>query len=155
MLYGVYQDWVHKNPGKHLDGGFVEESKWQAWWRKIVCMSTQCYDTPSREVSKSFVGILSIELDGFCASKCNVERVIVFQSIIIKRSQGVNNSAQIHKRILFRLNCWDRGAFDKLVKYTYNSTMGYLRRSRRNQTEGQRHRTFPNLFLKITLRKSV
>ena len=38
MLYGVYQDWVHQNPGDHLDGGIAEDSKWQAWWRKMfVC----------------------------------------------------------------------------------------------------------------------
>ena len=28
MLYGVYQDWVHQNPGDHLDGGIAEDSKW-------------------------------------------------------------------------------------------------------------------------------
>ena len=27
MLYGVYQDWVHRNPGYHLDEGKAEDSK--------------------------------------------------------------------------------------------------------------------------------
>ena len=27
LLYGVYQDWVHQNPGDHLDGGIAEDSK--------------------------------------------------------------------------------------------------------------------------------
>ena len=27
MLYGVYQDWVHQNPGDHLDGGIAEDSE--------------------------------------------------------------------------------------------------------------------------------
>ena len=35
MLYGVYQDWVHQNPGNHLYGGIAEDSKWQARWKKI------------------------------------------------------------------------------------------------------------------------
>ena len=30
MLYGVYHDWVHQNPGDHLDVGIEEDSKWQA-----------------------------------------------------------------------------------------------------------------------------
>ena len=30
MIYGVYQDWMHQNPGDHLDGGIAEYSKWQA-----------------------------------------------------------------------------------------------------------------------------
>ena len=25
----VYQDWVHQNPGTHLDGGIEEDGKWQ------------------------------------------------------------------------------------------------------------------------------
>ena len=29
MLYSVYQDWVHQNTGDHLDGGIMEEIKWQ------------------------------------------------------------------------------------------------------------------------------
>ena len=30
MLFRVYQDWVHKNPGNYLDGGITENGKWQA-----------------------------------------------------------------------------------------------------------------------------
>ena len=36
VLYGVYQDWLHQNTGKHLDGGIAEDSKWQAQWEKLV-----------------------------------------------------------------------------------------------------------------------
>ena len=36
MIYGVYQDWVHQNTGDHLDGGIAEDSKWEAWWKKII-----------------------------------------------------------------------------------------------------------------------
>ena len=40
MLYGVYQDWVHKNLGYHLDGGIAEASKWQARCKNLfVCQS--------------------------------------------------------------------------------------------------------------------
>ena len=38
MLYVVYQDGVHQNPGDHLDGGIAEYSKWQAWWKNLyIC----------------------------------------------------------------------------------------------------------------------
>ena len=33
MLYGVYQDWVHKNTGYHLDGGIAKDSKWKERWK--------------------------------------------------------------------------------------------------------------------------
>ena len=31
-LWEVYGDWVHQNPGTHLDGGISEDGRWQAWW---------------------------------------------------------------------------------------------------------------------------
>ena len=95
MIYDVYQDWVHQNPGDHLYGGITEGSKWQARWEKLVCMPNQRFDAPSGNVGKIFVGILSAELDGVRARKWNAEGVIVFQSVILQRAQGVNNSAQI------------------------------------------------------------
>ena len=71
---------------------------------KRVCMKTQRYDAPSRKVRKRFFGILSIELDEVRARKWNSERVITFQYVILQRAQGINNSAQIRKQILFLLN---------------------------------------------------
>ena len=71
MLYGIYQYWVHQNQGDHLDGGIAEDSKWQARWKKIVCMPTQRYDAPYGKFGNRFVGILSIELDGVRATKWN------------------------------------------------------------------------------------
>ena len=62
-------------------------------------MPTQRYDAPYGKAGKRFVGILSVELDGVRARKWNAERVIVFQSVILQRAQGVNNSTQIRKRI--------------------------------------------------------
>ena len=44
MLYCVYQDWMHQNPGDHLDGGIAEDSKWKSRLKKLVCMPTQRYD---------------------------------------------------------------------------------------------------------------
>ena len=81
--------------------------------------------------------------------------MIVFKSVILQRAQGINNSAQIRKRILFQLNFWNRGAFGELVKDTYNPAMGYLGKYCRNQMEEQRHRMFLNLVLKGKLYEAV
>ena len=116
MIYDVYQDWVNQNPGDHLYGGIAEDSKWQARWKNLICIPTQCYDAPSGKVGNRFVGILSAELDWVCARKWNADRVIVFHFIILQSAQGVNNSAQNCKRILFRLNFWNCGAFGRLVE---------------------------------------
>ena len=29
-LWEVYEDWVHANPGTHLDGGIKNDAEWQA-----------------------------------------------------------------------------------------------------------------------------
>ena len=68
---------------------------------KIIFMTTQRYDAPSSKVGKRFVGILSVELDRVRARKWNADWVIFFQSVILQRAQGVNNSAQIRNHILF------------------------------------------------------
>ena len=101
MLYGVYQDWVHQNLGDQLDRGIAEDSKGQAKRGKLVCMPTQLYDATLGKSRKRLVEILSVEIDGVCDRKWNTERVIIFQSVILQYAQGVNNSAQIQKRILF------------------------------------------------------
>ena len=78
MLFGVYHNWVHQNTGNHMDDGITEDGKWQARWGKLVCMSTQCYNTPSGKFRRRFVRTLSVELDGVQYRKWNSERVIIF-----------------------------------------------------------------------------
>ena len=34
MLFGVYQDWLNRNPGNHLNGGITEDGKWHDRWEK-------------------------------------------------------------------------------------------------------------------------
>ena len=146
---------MHQNPGYHLDGGIAEDSKWKTGWKRFVCFPTQRYDAPSGKVGKRFVGLLSAELYGIRARKWNAERVIIFQSVILQRAQGVNNTAQIRKRILFQLDLWNLGAFGELVKDTYNSAIRYLGKALGTQTTEELHQTFSNLVLKGKLRETV
>ena len=120
-------------------GGIEEDGKWQAMWEKLVFMPTQRYDVLSGKSGSIFVGILSMELDGLRSSKWNSERTIVFQSVMLQCAQGVNNSKHICARIKFRLDFWNCGIFDKLMKDTFNAATGYLGRVRVIQTRDQRH----------------
>ena len=122
---------------------------------KLIFMTTQRYDPPFSKVGKRFLGILSVELDGVRARNWNAQRVIVFQSVILQHAQVVNNSAQIWNHILFWLDLWNCGSFDKLVKDTYNFAMGYLVKACRSQTTEERHRTFSNLLLKGGFHEAV
>ena len=77
------------------------------------------------------------------------------QSVILQCTQGVNNSAQIRKRIFFLLDLWNCGAFDEIVKDMYNSVIGYLGKSCGCQTTEERHRTFSDLVLMEKLRETI
>ena len=103
-----------------MNGGITEYIKWKARLKKLVCIPTQRYNAPSQKSGTRFFGILYVELDEVCASKWNMEKVIVFKSVILQRAPGANSYAQIRKRILFGLDFWNCGVFDKLVKDTYN-----------------------------------
>ena len=98
---------------------------------------------------------LSVELDDIQAWKWNSERVIVFQSVILKRAQYVNNTKHICVRIHFRLDCCNCGVIEKLVKFKQEAATGFMGETRSIQSKDQRYRMFSNLFLKGKLRKAV
>ena len=56
-LFSVYQDWVHQNTGIHLDKVIDKDGKWQERRKKLVCLTTQCYDVYSGWV-KNFSRLL-------------------------------------------------------------------------------------------------
>ena len=41
-LREVYGDWVHENPGTHLDGGVADDWTWQGWWRNLAVTPSRC-----------------------------------------------------------------------------------------------------------------
>ena len=61
-LQEVYGDWVHANPGTHLDGGIKDNSAWQAWWRDLAVMPSREYNAMSGKVGRRFVGTLREEM---------------------------------------------------------------------------------------------
>ena len=40
-LQEVYGDWVHGNPGTHLDGGVAEDGLWQGWCHDLAIMKSR------------------------------------------------------------------------------------------------------------------
>ena len=49
-LREVYVDWVHADPGTHLDGSIGDDAAWQSWWRDLAVMPSRIYDAPNRKV---------------------------------------------------------------------------------------------------------
>ena len=98
-IWEVYGDWVHANPGTHLDGGIRDDLAWQAWWRDLAVMPSRHYDAPSGRVGRRFVGTLGVELKGVRDRLWNSERFIVFKTVILPRSRHVTASQSIRRRI--------------------------------------------------------
>ena len=117
-LQEVYGDWVHANPGTHLDGGVRGDSAWQAWWRDLVVMPSRRYDAPSGKVGRRFVGTLGEELKEVRDRRWNLERFIVFQTVILQRAHHVTASQAIRRRIEKRLDAWGEGKHVMLVEDT-------------------------------------
>ena len=63
-LQEVYGDWVHRNPGTHLDGGVKDDSAWQAWRHDLAVIPSRKYYAPSGKVGRRFVGTLGVEMQG-------------------------------------------------------------------------------------------
>ena len=63
-LREVYGDWVHGNPGTHLDGGIPEDRLWQGWWRDLAVMPPRRYNAPIGKVGRQYVHALALELRG-------------------------------------------------------------------------------------------
>ena len=97
-LQEVYGDWVHANPGTHLDGGIRDDSAWQAWWRDLVVMPSRRYDAPSGRVGWRFVGTLGAEIKGVRDRLWNSERFIFFQTVILQQAPHVTESQAIRRR---------------------------------------------------------
>ena len=115
---------------------------------KNVNIITQRYNTMSRKFGRRVVGTISVDINGVRARKWNSDRVIVFQSVILQRVQGVNNAKHICVRIFFRINNSNHGAFDKIVKYTFNAATGLLAKSCGIQSEEQQHSKFSHSYQK-------
>ena len=117
-LREVHGDWVHANPGTHLDGGVRDNSAWQAWWRELVVIPLRRYDTPSGRFGRRFVGTLGGLLKGVRDRWCNSERFILFQKMILQQARHVTASQAIRLRIEKRLDAWGERKHAMLVEDT-------------------------------------
>ena len=61
-LREVYGDWVHGNPGTHLDGGIAEDGTWKEWWYDLMVTTARRYEAPIRKVGRCFFNVLVREL---------------------------------------------------------------------------------------------
>ena len=83
-LFGIYQDWVHQNPGIHLDGEINEDVKWQARWENLFVFPPNATMYHLAGLGKGF---LDSRAYLYCIQgrKWNAKRVIILQTVILQR----------------------------------------------------------------------
>ena len=155
VLFGIYQDWVHQNPGTHLDGGLEDNVKWQVIWEKLVCLTTQHYDVPSGQVKKIFVSTLAAYFDGIRDWKWNADWAINFQTVILQRIHLVTGTKNILAQIITRITLWNIGELDKVLNNFYATDTGYLGIPNRNKNVEHCHCAYLNIFLRRKLCEAV
>ena len=89
-------------------------------------MPSRRYDAPSGRVGRCFAGTLGDELRGLRDKLWNLERFIVFQTVILQRARHVTASQATRWRIKKRLDAWGEGKYAMLVEDTLHTCAEYL-----------------------------
>ena len=137
-LQEVYGDWVHANPGTHMEEGIRNDSGCKAWWHDLAVMPSRRYDALSGRVGRRFVGTLGAELKGVRDRLWNLERFIVFQTVILQQAQHVTASQAIRRRIEKRLDPWAEEKHSMLVEDTLQACGEYVTVAQREETAENR-----------------
>ena len=74
---------------------------------------------------------------------------------MLQRAKAMDNTKHNCARIQFRIDCWNHGVFEKLVKYMHNAATLFLGKSCGIQGKDQYHCKLSNLILKGKLQKTV
>ena len=96
-----------------------------------------------------------MELQGVWDRRWNLERFIVFQTVIMQRARHVTASHAIRRRIAKQLEAWGEGKHAMLIGDTLRSCEEYLTAAQREEMEEHRAQTYHSLVLRGKLRLAV
>jgi hypothetical protein len=87
----VYGNHVQQNSGKHLDGGVTNDLMWQDYGECLVVYPSKTYTIPTGAIGKWFIKEMMQLLEDIIKQKCNSEKFIVYQIVILRWVSGVNH----------------------------------------------------------------
>ena len=96
-----------------------------------------------------------METQGVRDRRWNLDRFIVFQTVILQRALHVIASHTIRRRIAKRLDAWGEGKHAMLVGDTLRSCKEYLTATWREETADHRAQNYHGLMLRGKLRSEV
>ena len=116
LLVEVYGDSIHRNDGRHMDGGVADDSVWQLRYDRVVAHPHPMYNPPKGGLGHRVVSTMAKEFTGVRERKWNSERPLIFAACILRKSHGVIRAADIRRRVERRLEMWTDGDYDALVQ---------------------------------------
>ena len=114
-LRAVYGDTIHRNDGRHLDGGIANDAVWQARYDAVVANPHQLYLPPQGKIGAEVVSLMTSELRGVRERKWNSERPLVLLACILRHKHGCVKAKDIKMRIATRIDLWRQGKYDALI----------------------------------------
>ena len=75
---------MHTNDGGKLSGGIVYNTICKSLLRDLSVMPGKCYDAPGGTVERRFTWMLGTSMRRVYDWKCNTERFIIFQMVIMQ-----------------------------------------------------------------------
>jgi hypothetical protein len=130
-LIEVYGDTIHRNDGRHLDGGIEDDVAMCYLYDRVVSHQHSLYSPPQGKVGNAFLDTFRKELRMVRARLSNSERVMIFPVCILRREPGIVKAAAIRRRIMRRLELWDGGHIAELVQdVVSNAQQGFSGRNK-------------------------
>ena len=120
-----------------------------------MVMPSRRYDTPSGKFGRRFVVALVGYLHWLWDRLWNLERLIVFQTVILQQACHFTASQAIRQRIEKRLDACEAGRHGMLVEETLLKCTKYLTVACREESEEHRTKTYHSLVLRGNLQKTV
>jgi hypothetical protein len=85
QLVMVYRDSIHRNNGRHLDGGVTDDSIWQWRYNWVVAHPHPMYNPPKGGLGQRVVLTMAREFGGVREWRWNSERALIFACVSCER----------------------------------------------------------------------
>jgi hypothetical protein len=116
QLVAVYGDSIHRNDGRHLDGGIADDSVWQRRYDCVVAHPHPMYNLPKGGLGQRVVSRMAREFGGVRKQRWNSKRALIFAACVLRKSPGVIRAHDIKRRVERRLQLWTDGHYNALMQ---------------------------------------
>lgn len=154
-LIEVYGDTVHRNDGRNLHGGVGDDEAVCMLYDRIVDYPHPMYSPPKGKVGDRFLLGFAKELKKVRERESNSERALIFPCVILRKEPGIRKAKAIRKRIMRRLDHWNKGLLAELVQDTVATARRGQGGGARNDDDESIARRYHSMVIAGKLRAGV